>query len=164
MHLKNPDGRFARFRAVHDAWNLQMAWVMACGAIPWALLDPGRLRFMVLYAVLGVGFLWIGGRSATPVRRAVLGGSVGALAVLLRPEWTPFMSLGEEMLKVLFEVTVFSVAGALLLFLRWRFGGGLPRAPANRDRYAGTDSILGLPASNRHATERTRIGESPSFI
>lgn len=164
MHLKNTDGRSARFRAVHDAWNLQMAWVMACGAIPWALLDPGRLRFMVLYAVLGVGFLWIGGRSTNPVRRAVLGGSVGALAVLLRPEWTPSMSLGAEMLKVLFEVTVFGVAGALVLFLRWRFGGGLPRASENRDSAGAGDSILGLPKWNRYSTDNPRIGESPSFI
>lgn len=154
--------RRARFRAVHDAWTLRMAWVMAVGAIPWALLAPERLHFMVLYALLGAGFLWIGGQRANPVRRAVLGGSVAALGFLLRPEWTPAMSLGEEMLKILFEVTVFGIAGALVLFLRWRLGGGLPRAPANRDRYAETDSILGLPGSNRHATERTRIGESPA--
>lgn len=164
MHLKNPDGRFARFRAVHDTWVLQMAWVMAVGAIPWALLDPGRLRFMVLYALLGAGFLWVGGQSANPVRRAVLGGSVGALAVLLRPEWTPSMSLGEEMLKVLLEVTVFGVAGALVLFLRWRFGGGLPRASENRDSAAAGDSILGLPKWSRHSTDNPRIGESPSCI
>lgn len=31
MYLKNP---FAQIRRVHDAWTLQMAWVMACGAIP----------------------------------------------------------------------------------------------------------------------------------
>lgn len=139
-----------------------MAWVMAVGAIPWALLDPERLRFMVLYAVLGAGFLWIGGQGANPVRRAVLGGCVGALGFLLRPEWTPSMSLGEEILRILFEVTVFGVAGALVLFLRWRFGGGLPRVPAHRDGSAETDSILGLPGSNRHATERARIGESPA--
>lgn len=94
----------------------------------------------------------------------MLGGFIGALAFGLRPEWTPYLSLGEEMLKVLFEVTVFGVAGALVLFLRWRFGGGRPRAPTNRDRYAETDSILGLSESNLHTTERTRIGESPSCI
>lgn len=154
MHLKNG---IARVRRVHDAWTLQTAWVMACGAIPWAILDPERLRFMVLYALLGAGFLWIGGQSASPFRRSMLGGSVGVLAVSLRPEWTPSMSLGEEVLTVLFEVAVFGVAGALVLFLRWRFGAGLPRPPVSRDAGAESGSILRLPGSNRHPTERESL-------
>lgn len=75
----NRSNRFARVRRVHDAWTLQTAWVMACGAIPWAILDPECLRFMVLYAVLGAGFLCIGGpRAPVPARDARgLGGRVG---------------------------------------------------------------------------------------
>lgn len=153
----NRSNRFARVRRVHDTWTLQTAWVMACGAIPWAILDPERLRFMVLYALLGAGFLCLGGRTASPFRRSMLGGSVGVLAVLLRPEWTPSMSLGEEMLKVLFEIAVFGVAGALVLFLRWRFGAGLPRPPVSRDAGAESGSILRLPGSNRHSTERESL-------
>lgn len=157
MHLRN---RFRRIRSVHDAWSLQTAWVMACGAIPWAFLDPDRLRFMVLYAVLSAGFLCIGGPRARPFRRAMLGGSVGVLAVQLRPEWTPSMSFGGEMLKVCFEVAAFGVAGAIVLFARWRFGGGLPRLLGSRDAGEASDSVLELGASNHPSAKMSEIEAS----
>lgn len=125
MHLKD---RFARLRPVLHDWSRHTAWVMVCGAIPWAIGEPDRMLVMAVYLGHALWFLYAAKRRETrPLPPEVLVFLCIYFATLLgnptpRPpgndEWITWFFFRQQVLIVLFEMAVFLGVGALVVAVR----------------------------------------------
>lgn len=125
MHLKDS---FVRLRPVLHDWRLHTAWVMACGAIPWAIREPDRMFVMAVYAFRGVWFHYAAKRRETgllPPEVLILS-CVFFATIFGTPtprtmptdEWITWFFFRQQVRIVLFEMAVFVIVGALVLVVR----------------------------------------------
>lgn len=131
VHLKNG---LSQLRNLYRDIERQTAWMMVCGAIPWAIVEPGRARVMAAYALMGALHLYIRYRRPTKIRGAVLG-AAGMTCLFLLPWNLVFpmepMPFHEQVLRILLEVVTFGVAAALVV---------LARSGVTRRRSRGTEA------------------------
>lgn len=118
VHLKNG---LPQLRNLYRDIERQTAWLMACGAVPWTILEPDRARVMAAYALMGALHLYIRYRRPTRIRGAVLG-AAGMICLLLLPWNLAFpmepMPFHEQVLRILLEVVTFGVAATLVVLAR----------------------------------------------
>lgn len=125
MHLRD---RFARLRPVLHDWSLHTAWVMGCGAILWAILEPDRLRVMAVYLGHAIFFLYLSKRREVGLlRRSILILPCVYIATLFgdptppppgNDEWITWFLFRQQVRIVLFEMAVFLGVGALVVVVR----------------------------------------------
>lgn len=125
MHLKDS---FARLRPVLHDWSLHTAWVMVCGAIPWAIHEPDRMLVMAVYAAHGVWFHYAAKRRETrPLPPEALVLFCMYLATLAgdptpppasNDEWITWFLFRQQFRIVLSEMAVFLSVGALVVVVR----------------------------------------------